>query len=236
MKRNFYNHMKDGNGLSLMEFEMSLHRRSEDGLRRFCIEYTPATHFMADDHILADCLPGAYRLELDAIKTLNKKLPGVVYEMPVIVEHLKRLSTIAFRSFDRAAADKARSELKQIASPVGWNRDSLPITPHMMNLVQFVAEDFHLVNQLRLRMENETNASSKRIMAALKKTFADIPAEYIEDMQFRPVHALVKQRVGEITGDKGNGIYRQWSKANPGYINTVKRLATEQAASMNLPL
>jgi hypothetical protein len=236
MKTIIYNHLKDGNGLSLMEFEMSLHKRTEDGLRRFCITFTPETHGMAEDHILADCLPGAYRLELGAIKTLNRKLPGVVYEMPVIVNHLKRLSTIAFRSFDRQAADQARSALKQIACPVGWNRDSLPITPHMTNLVQYVAEDFHLVNELRKRMESETNASPKRIMTALKKAFAGIHPGYIDDMQFRPVGVLVRERVGEITGDRGNGIYRKWSKANPGYIKTIQQMAAEQAATMNLPL
>ncbi len=231
-----YNHMKDGNGQSLMEFEMSLHKRSEDGLRRFCITYTPQTHGMAADHVLAGCLPGAYRLELDAIKRLNEKLPGVVYEMAVIVAHLKRLSDTAFRSFDKDAADQARSELKQIACPVGWNRDSLPITPHMMNLVQFVAEDFHLVNELRKRMEDETHASSQRITAALKKMFYGIPPEHIDGMLFRPVHVLVKERVGQITGSKGSGIYRQWSSANPGYIKIIQQMAAERAATMNLPV
>lgn len=232
----YYNHLKGSNkpdAKRLYEVELLLH--NDEKLRRYCIDFRPDTHAMCGGHILRHCLPGAYNLDVEAIRDLNRILPGVIYDMPKIVEYLKSLSMTAIRDTDTAKAQNARDRLKKIACPVTETRDSTPITPHILYLVQAVAEDFYLVKEVYNREVRE-GATNEAISAIRNQIFSDIPDDFVERICRGPekIHELIKERVGQITGWKGRGVYDQWKDLNGrvgrrDYIDTIRQDAKQRA-------
>ena len=230
-----YNHQKASDGHSIIEHELHRHNRSEDHLRKLCRDFNPKTHGISGDHVLRGCLPGALKLEPDSLRALNQILPGVVFEMPIVRNYLKKLSIDAVRNTNRTKANRARNLLAQIVLPVANERTSTPITPHTANIIQFVAEDFYLVSAL-YKKETADGIRQADIVKELAKTYQDIPPEWIDAIcQYRTrIVKLVYQRAGEITGSGGRGEYELWKRMNPGYIDTIKAQSRKVAASITL--
>ena len=231
-----YNHQKAADGHSIIEHELHRRNRDEKRLRQFCMTYTPQTHGMGKDHVLRDCLPGAYRLEPDALRKLNQILPGVIFQMPVVKKLLIELSIDAVRELKPVRAGRARNRLLKIVMPVDAKRTSTAITPHTANLIQFVAEDFFLVAALYKKELAEADSPASDIRAAIRRAYRDIPPEWIDAVcqSGARIIQLVHRRVGELTRSGGRGEYELWRRMNPGYVGKIKSTAREQAARITL--
>lgn len=231
-----YNHQKLPNGKSILEIQLWHNGRSEGHYRKWCKEFTPATHHMVDWHPLRECLPRAWNLETDALRELNQKLPGVIYEMPKVVEYLVNLSCEAVREMNPHKAKLARAKLLQIVMPVDADRDTTPITAHSAVVIQYVAEDFYLVSEVFMK-EVDEGLPPSRVVPEIEKLFRDIEPKWIRAI-CKPnarISELVYKRTGEITGSKGRGEYEAWRKENPGYLAKIKSEAKKIAFTINLP-
>ena len=230
MKYTDYNHAKNAAGVSMIEVELELHRRHEIALRRFLASFNPATHGISDADPLFDVLPDAWELKPDALREINRRLPGIVYEVPRFRDHLVDLSHVAFRTLDPVKAQRARTVIKAITVPVTENTKSPPITDHLMLIVQLVAEDFHLVEAVA---KLNRYATTKDLIAALTGTFEDIPAKYITAIVGRKnrLREIIMRRVGEITGSNGRGEYDAYARRNPGYMPVLIAQAKQKAAT-----
>ncbi|HMO03181.1 MAG TPA: hypothetical protein PKC67_09925 [Kiritimatiellia bacterium] len=232
-----YWHAPDPAGRTLIDTLVAIEAKSPNGerYRRLCRNYRPNTTWLADDHELADCLPAAYRCDLEGIRTLNMEIPGIIYEMPSIVAHLQSLSAVAFRSHGRDAT-RARIRIRAITCPVDPRRNSTPITRHTARLIQFVAEDFCLVRALYDRERKENGIEHAAAVKAITDTLPGIASKYITAI-CRPgarINAIVCQRVGEITGTGGRGEKTAWLKHNRRYWKTIATDAREKASGIVL--
>jgi hypothetical protein len=214
----FYNQKKlpAQKGRTLIDFHLSGCWDTEESERRFCRGYTPASHGMAAAHPLREILPAAYALDIGAIAKLNILYPGIIYDMPRIAEHIKKLTVAAMRSADTAKALAARSDLKRLSCPVKVGRESMPLSSHACAVVTLVAQDFAFVRAL---FKSETrNADKLDVYDALCRTFRDIPRKWITDICIRGARPVVlaADRAGELLGWKGGrGLYNAWLAEGP---------------------
>ncbi len=196
------------------------------------------THGMAANHPLRHALPPAWNLDTKGIQALNKILPGIIYECPRIVSHLQGLSLIAFRDVDPLQANTARTALKSIACPVGADTDHPARTPHIAKVMNLILSDFMLVQALYHREVYDEGVTPKEAVSAIKRTLRDIPTAWIDKLCRPGARAvtLAADRLGELTGMKGRGLYEKWKAVNGGDGTTeaIKNEAKSKASTITL--
>lgn len=232
----FYNHRRLPKK-STIEHALDTAHREEQRLRRFCMKIGPATKFgLCEDHPLREVLPDAVELKPAAIKKLNMTLPGVIYQTPVIRRHLIDLSKVAFRSNNKGgAAQRARTLLKSLACPIDEDRDSIPLTRHLVQVVDLVAFDFYMVRHL---FKSHRAAVQHDLVAAVKSCFRDIPEGWINRLyESSKITVLAAERLGELTGYNGRGIYKLWRREfgrDPEHLQTIRQHAEDEAEKIDL--
>lgn len=231
----FYNHRRLPKK-STIEHALDTAHREEQRLRRFCMKIGPATKFgLCEDHPLREVLPDAVELKPAAIKKLNMMLPGVIYQTPVIRRHLIDLSEVALRSTSSSKAQRARTLLKQLACPVDEDRDSVPLTRHLVSVVDLVAFDFYMVRRI---FTSNRGAIQHDLVAAVKKCFRDIPEDWINRLyESGKITVLAAERLGELTGYNGRGVYKHWRKEfgrDPEHLQKIRQRAEDEAEQIDL--
>lgn len=204
--------------------------------RKVTLEVTDAGEvWLADAHPLKNLLPDALKLDRHAIQTLNKLLPGVVYEMPIIREEIIRQSRVALHSPDNRKARTARDWLASIACPMGRSTKHPARTRRILRPMNLIYSDFVLLRTIYKRECGTVHPDE--VMRAMRKMFADVPPKYLDRVcrTSDKLTALAADALGDMIHAKGRGLRAQWEKDFAGYAGRIRTDAVARAAKIALP-
>lgn len=201
------------------------------------INYEPSSArrlILAPDHPLADLLPLALKLDHHAIQELNRMLPGIIYEMPIIRDEVLRQSKVAFLSPDTRRARIARDWLASVACPIGRTTAHPVRTARILKVLTMIYEDIVLLREI-YRRECRL-ADHADVLPLIKRAFSDVPEKYLRRACSRDGKPTIiaADALGEMIGARGRGLRNQWEKTFARHAKATRERAVQTAASVNL--
>ncbi len=210
----------------------------ESKRRQFCIDADQSEKISPRvDGELKPILEKVQKMDVDAICSLNRVLPGVIYQMPNVLRLLQELSIKAFRSTDIKQARSARDALKRIACPIAVSTKHPSCSRYILSKMNFILADFYQIYFL-YRREARDGVEHSLIVAALKNTYKDIPAPYIDQIctpGSKIVH-LASKRLSNLTELGATGVYKNWRANRHEFwsVDFAKTTARELIRDMQL--